>query len=364
MSRRSTRDLVELAIDDLRHSGGRRIRNAIGWRSRKLRDRLARWFRLPVEPVVYPVAFGPNGERTLDALRTHARTCQRAVDVRRLAELVVTDHPRRRSIRSVRSAVYSGPSAWTRTSTSGRRPPATTPLSRRAADRHARLAKSFELLVVERRIGKSPPHVQCSRIEVTVWAPGTDPYSTPFFQSDREFAIVGRLSPGLKSELVSAHHDFDNDFPAPDQPDFPIDVVYTWVDGDDPAWLARRAAVQPEWSPPGNPCRPRRTVPESRRTEVLAALTRPVRAMDSDDPHRDRRPAPSSGSTRHTRRSIWSRTGTSTATRRGCRRSTRAASRRSCITSPASPSDSSTSTTTSCSDSWPTRATSSSPMAS
>ena len=35
-------------------------------------------------------------------------------------------------------------------------------------------------------------------------APGTGPYSTPFFQSDREFAIVGRLSPTLMNELASA----------------------------------------------------------------------------------------------------------------------------------------------------------------
>ena len=31
--------------------------------------------------------------------------------------------------------------------------------------------------------------------------------------------------------------------PGPDRIDFPIDVVYTWVDGDDPAWQARKAAA-------------------------------------------------------------------------------------------------------------------------
>ncbi|MFI5931308.1 stealth family protein [Actinoplanes sp. NPDC051494] len=32
--------------------------------------------------------------------------------------------------------------------------------------------------------------------------------------------------------------------PAPDRIGFPIDVVYTWVDGADPAWQARKAAAQ------------------------------------------------------------------------------------------------------------------------
>ena len=29
-------------------------------------------------------------------------------------------------------------------------------------------------------------------------------------------------------------------------PDFPIDLVYTWVDGNDPAWLTDKQRYQPE----------------------------------------------------------------------------------------------------------------------
>ena len=37
---------------------------------------------------------------------------------------------------------------------------------------------------------------------------------------------------------------------APDRVRFPVDAVYTWVDGSDPAWQARRAAAAPEHTGP------------------------------------------------------------------------------------------------------------------
>jgi hypothetical protein len=50
-------------------------------------------------------------------------------------------------------------------------------------------------------------------------------------------------------DLTATQHDFDGDHPAPDQPNFPIDVVYTWVDGDDPAWREQRARFSPDAHP-------------------------------------------------------------------------------------------------------------------
>lgn len=47
-------------------------------------------------------------------------------------------------------------------------------------------------------------------------------------------AVDGSTRPCLPT--LSERHVFDVDFP--------IDVVYTWVDGDDPAWAARKAAAQ------------------------------------------------------------------------------------------------------------------------
>src|SRR5699024_8230192 len=41
------------------------------------------------------------------------------------------------------------------------------------------------------------------------------------------------------------------DEPMLDDVQFPIDVVYTWVDGADPAWLARKAEVSGEVPPEG-----------------------------------------------------------------------------------------------------------------
>ncbi|MBE3074646.1 MAG: stealth family protein [Actinobacteria bacterium] len=49
-------------------------------------------------------------------------------------------------------------------------------------------------------------------------------------------AVDGVPRPGLPA--VTAHHQFDIDFP--------IDVVYTWVDGNDPAWQERKSRAHEE----------------------------------------------------------------------------------------------------------------------
>ncbi len=74
---------------------------------------------------------------------------------------------------------------------------------------------------------------------------------------------------------------------------FPIDVVYTWVDGSDEAWEAARAARLAAVGRPddADPCLQRaRALRRPRRAALLAAVAAPVRALGAHDPPRDRRP--------------------------------------------------------------------------
>ncbi|WP_458248895.1 stealth family protein [Streptomyces sp. MAI_2237] len=65
--------------------------------------------------------------------------------------------------------------------------------------------------------------------------PRTD---APVYASDSLFTWLAPAEPPLPR--VRTRREFAR--PAPDDIRFPVDAVYTWVDGDDPEWLRRRAA--------------------------------------------------------------------------------------------------------------------------
>jgi hypothetical protein len=77
------------------------------------------------------------------------------------------------------------------------------------------------------------------RVDGGMFEPGTR------IASDEDNAVTGYLSPGAWEEAVHspAHWPAAAGKPSVFQVREPIDVVYTWVDGDDPAWRARKAAV-------------------------------------------------------------------------------------------------------------------------
>ncbi|WP_329433695.1 stealth family protein [Streptomyces sp. NBC_01280] len=58
--------------------------------------------------------------------------------------------------------------------------------------------------------------------------------------------LVGRAHESHVPVLRPTRTRPELDIPYPDEPAFPIDVVYTWVDGDDPAWQRRRAESRGE----------------------------------------------------------------------------------------------------------------------
>ena len=126
----------------------------------------------------------------------------------------------------------------------------------------------------------------------------------------------------------------------------PVDLVYTWVDGHDPDWQARKTRTRRA---------PARTTPRAaragplhrpRRAAVLAALGRDVRQLGAPDLPRHRRAGARLAGHRASADRGSSTTATSSATRARCRCSTRTRSSRSCTTSTGWPSTTSTSTTT------------------
>ncbi|NLE78657.1 MAG: hypothetical protein GX610_03585 [Rhodococcus sp.] len=83
-------------------------------------------------------------------------------------------------------------------------------------------------------------HLQCSRIQVARWKTFEGPGGARYRESDRTSPLVARLREPTFDRFMRRGHDFDKDLAAPTSPVFDIDVVYTWVDGDDEAWQAEK----------------------------------------------------------------------------------------------------------------------------
>lgn len=237
VTRRSPRRLVSAVVADVRYNRGRRLRRWVRVRRRRWATLLAKW-SIPDLGLVYPVAFGPNGSQVMDAVRSRARNRSLGVmfggDPGSSSRFVHV--PQAHMAMVLDLLLASAPSQVI-----VRRPDRPDlVLDRRQVAAIAAAGRSVELLVVERIVDGRPPHRLCSRIRINVWRPGSGPYGTEYFQGDAQLAVVGRLSPRMMRRLASAQHDFDTDGPAPGQPRFPIDVVYTWVDGDDPQWLEQK----------------------------------------------------------------------------------------------------------------------------
>lgn len=82
------------------------------------------------------------------------------------------------------------------------------------------------------------------RLEVIAWSAFTGAYESTYLESNRPGTVAKRLRPKSFDKLAAAHHDMAGDIATADAPDFPVDIVYTWVDGDDPEWLAKKVETQ------------------------------------------------------------------------------------------------------------------------
>ena len=135
--------------------------------------------------------------------------------------------------------------------------------------------------------------------------------------------------------------------PTVDDVRFDVDVVYTWVDGDDEDWLAARDARITGLGRHAERARRRRlALPQPRRAALLDAQPPPLRPVGAPHPPRHRRPG--AVVARHLPRpGPGRRPPRHPARRRPCRPSARTRSRPGSTPCPTSPTTSSTSTTTS-----------------
>ena len=135
--------------------------------------------------------------------------------------------------------------------------------------------------------------------------------------------------------------------PTVDDVRFDVDVVYTWVDGDDEDWLAARdARITGLGRHAQRAGRRRLALPQPRRAALLDAQPPPLRAVGAPHPPGHRRPGAVVARHLPPGDHAWSTTATS-CPRRRCRPSARTRSRPGCTPCPTSPTTSSTSTTTS-----------------
>ena len=80
-------------------------------------------------------------------------------------------------------------------------------------------------------------------LEVVAWSEQVGAYQSPYLETHRSNVISKRLRPRSFERLAAEHHHL-GELPPADRPNFPIDIVYTWVDGDDPTWLEKKAETQ------------------------------------------------------------------------------------------------------------------------
>ena len=81
-----------------------------------------------------------------------------------------------------------------------------------------------------------------SFIEVTVWEEHTSYSEEQIFQCRSGNSYVHRLRASFLRSAMTEHRDLGKDADLfTYEFDFPIDAVYTWVDSNDPAWIAERS---------------------------------------------------------------------------------------------------------------------------
>lgn len=125
------------------------------------------------------------------------------------------------------------------------------PLTQSLINRMQTPGTSLDLMLPETKSGIGLPSlnpnafpVPASVIEVVTWNDLTGPDGTALLESDRRNSVAARLRTEAFDRLALERHVFGTEIAPADTPRFPVDVVYTWVDGDDSEWLGHKEAAQ------------------------------------------------------------------------------------------------------------------------
>jgi len=108
-----------------------------------------------------------------------------------------------------------------------------------AATARSTRPRSFHMLCVEPLKAQQRTHIKpCSQILINVWSEATHYDQESVFESAVENPFVGRMREHSILNLQDGHKDIaDVSPPLRARVDFPIDVVYTWVNDQDTEWL-------------------------------------------------------------------------------------------------------------------------------
>lgn len=234
-----------MVVDDLRDNRGRRIRHGLAWRLRRQRNRLLIVIgraRSTDQQQVYSAAFGERGERVLDRLKSGAKRDNlgimfggRSTADARIVHVAADDLDQ---FFGLLDEVLDSDTAFVRVRGEWR-----LPYGKRAVERLLRAPTRFEILVAESVVQGKVEQFGCSRLEVALWREKRGAYDQPYMEVNRSLPVVKRLRLKTYERLSLNAHDFDEHTPAP-QPDFEIDIVYTWVDGNDEEWRRSKAHYQ------------------------------------------------------------------------------------------------------------------------
>ncbi len=117
-------------------------------------------------------------------------------------------------------------------------------------DRALANSKNVDALLLDEPLAPGSPEIESAVtatgvwLEFVSWAEHDGAYERSYMETNRSSAVVKRLRPSSFDRLADEHHHLGGELPPADIPDFPVDIVYTWVDGDDPEWIANKEAAQ------------------------------------------------------------------------------------------------------------------------
>ena len=112
------------------------------------------------------------------------------------------------------------------------------PLTDAKARRRGRRGLTGSLFIAEQSAGLPEEYLMLGEVRIRMWRTLSGPGGSQYCEIDEPNSLVNRVRPDVLDRLARQHYDFTTAYPTPATISFPIDVVYTWVDGNDPEWLA------------------------------------------------------------------------------------------------------------------------------
>lgn len=112
------------------------------------------------------------------------------------------------------------------------------PLTGARVRRRGPLNHAKSLFIAENPPNRPDGYLMLGEVAIRTWRTLTGAGDSQYCEIDEPNSLVNRIRPDVLDRLAEERYSFTTAYPTPATITFPIDVVYTWVDGNDPAWLA------------------------------------------------------------------------------------------------------------------------------